>query len=294
MSVFVPYGSYTGPVKAVVLDWSGTAIDFGCMGPPTAFVNIFERYEIEITISEVRQFMGLGKKEHVRRLCQMPKVVAQWQKKYHRTPDEDDINLVFQQMEVMMLTTIADHAAPIKGLLPFVDELHRKNIKIGSCTGYTAPIMQSLVVETVKYGFLPDCIVCASDVPAGRPFPWMCYKNAIGLQVYPFESMIKIGDTISDIIEGLNAGMWTIGVTQSGNELGLSPNQVMALSSHELDQRLAAIESRFREAGAHYVVKGIWECLPIIDAIGRRLAEGDHPLNDTMQPLSPAIASVGG
>lgn len=86
---------------------------------------------------------------------------------------------------------------------------------------------------------------------------------------------------------------WTIGVTQSGNALGLSQNQVEDLAAHDLDQRLAGIESRFREAGAHYVVKGIWECTPIIDSIGRRLAEGDHPLSDSGHPSTPAIASVG-
>ena len=87
--------------------------------------------------------------------------------------------------------------------------------------------------------------------------------------------------------------MWTIGVTQSGDALGLSQNQVEDLAAHDLDQRLADIESRFREAGAHYVVKGIWECAPIIAAIARRLAEGDHPLNDIIHPSTPAIASVG-
>jgi phosphonoacetaldehyde hydrolase len=106
----------------------------------------------------------------------------------------------------------------------------------------------------------------------------MCYQNAIQLQVYPFESMIKIGDTISDIQEGRNAGMWTIGLTQSGNELGLPEDLVDVLAPGDLKQRLAVIETRFREAGAHYHVKGIWECLEVVDEIDRRLAKGDHPL----------------
>ncbi len=278
MSLFIPQTPYNGPVQAVVLDWSGTAVDHGCMGPPDAFVNVFEQYDIQISISDARQFMGLEKKEHVRRLCRMPKVVSQWQETYHRTPDDDDLNLVYQQLEIMMVATIADHAVPIQGLLPFVAALRDQGIRVGSCTGYTVPIMDALVFESAKYGFSPDCIICASDVPVGRPFPWMCYQNAIGLQAYPFESMIKIGDTLSDIMEGLNAGMWTIGVTQSGNELGLSSDQVQDLTPEDLDHRLAAIESRFREAGAHYVVRGIWECLPVIEEIGRRLANGDHPL----------------
>jgi phosphonoacetaldehyde hydrolase len=89
--------------------------------------------------------------------------------------------------------------------------------------------------------------------------------------------MIKIGDTVSDIEEGRNAGMWTVGLTQSGNELGLSEEQVQAMPPDELNRRLAAIETRFRDAGAHYVVKGIWACLDVVDEIGARLGKGERP-----------------
>jgi phosphonoacetaldehyde hydrolase len=105
----------------------------------------------------------------------------------------------------------------------------------------------------------------------------MCYLNAIQLQVRPFAAMVKIGDTISDILEGLNAGMWTIGLTQSGNELGMTEAEVNALERADLDQRLKGIEARYREAGAHYVARGIWDVLPLVDEIGERLREGECP-----------------
>jgi phosphonoacetaldehyde hydrolase len=105
----------------------------------------------------------------------------------------------------------------------------------------------------------------------------MCYQNAIALQVYPLEAMVKIGDTVSDIQEGLNAGMWTVGVTQSGNCLGLTPDQIERLDKVELARRLQAIENTMREAGAHYVADGIWSCLPIIRDIDKRLAHGETP-----------------
>ncbi|MEE4111373.1 MAG: phosphonoacetaldehyde hydrolase, partial [Desulfobacteraceae bacterium] len=194
-----------------------------------------------------------------------------------RLPDETDVEHLYRKTEPMMVAAIADHADPIFGLLPFVAAMRSRHIKIGSCTGYTAPMMDVLVPAAANKGYSPDAIVCSSDVPAGRPFPWMCYQNAIHLEVYPFESMIKIGDTISDIQEGRNAGMWTIGLTQSGNELGLPEDLVDALAPDDRKDRLTAIETRFREAGAHYVVNGIWECLEVVDEIGRRLEDGEHP-----------------
>ncbi|MBR9986621.1 MAG: phosphonoacetaldehyde hydrolase [Desulfosarcina sp.] len=278
MSLCIPRTPYTGPVQAVVLDWAGTAVDYGCMGPADVFVKAFDAFGIAVTAAEARQFMGLEKKEHIRNMCKLPGVAGQWQEKHGRRPDATDVEQLYGKTEPMMVAAIADHAEPIFGLLPFVDAVRSRHIKIGSCTGYTAPMVKALAPAAAERGYVPDAMVCSSDVPVGRPFPWMCYQNAIQLQVHPFAAMIKIGDTISDIQEGLNAGMWTIGLTRSGNELGLPEDQVNALDPDDLRDRLATIETRFREAGAHYVVNGIWECLAVVDEIGRRLGKGDHPL----------------
>jgi phosphonoacetaldehyde hydrolase len=105
----------------------------------------------------------------------------------------------------------------------------------------------------------------------------MCYLNAIQLQVYPLEAVVKIGDTISDIEAGLNAGMWTIGLTQSGNELGLSEQEASRLTAQEMKAKLDSIADRYRDAGAHYVAAGIWEVLPLIEDINVRLTRGEKP-----------------
>lgn len=268
---------YRGPVQAVVLDWAGTAVDYGCMGPAAVFVRVFEAFGVTVSTADARQFMGLEKKEHIRRMCALPTVAARWQAIHGGPPGDDDIDALYAQTEPMMVSAVADHASPIPGLLSFVEAMRARDVKIGSSTGYTAPMMAVLARKAAQNGYAPDCVVCSSDVPAGRPFPWMCYLNAIRLQVYPFAAMVKIGDTTSDIAEGRNAGMWTVGLTQSGNALGLPEELVNALNPDDLRRRLADIDARFRKAGAHYVVKGIWECLDVVDDVGRRLAEGDHP-----------------
>ena len=278
MSAFISDSPYTGPVQAVVLDWAGTAVDYGCTGPTAVFVRVFEEFGIRVSNADARQFMGLEKKEHIRSMCGLPEIVRQWEAKHGRAPGESDVEEIYAQTEPMMGAAIAAHARPIGGLLPFVEDMRRRLIKVGSCTGYTAPMVKILTTEAAKMNYAPDCVICSSDVPAGRPYPWMCYRNAIELQVYPFEAMIKIGDTISDIEEGRNAGMWTVGLTQSGNELGLTEDEVNALAPDDRNRRLHAIAKRFREAGAHYAVKGIWDCLPVVDDIGRRLQNGEHPL----------------
>jgi phosphonoacetaldehyde hydrolase len=46
---FVYQRSYRGPLKAVILDWAGTTIDFGSFAPVAVFLHLFERHGISIS-----------------------------------------------------------------------------------------------------------------------------------------------------------------------------------------------------------------------------------------------------
>jgi len=278
MDLFIQTTQYKGTVQAVILDWAGTSVDYGCMGPGAVFVDLFKKYRVNISISEARQFMGLMKKDHIRAICSLKSVREQWVTAYGRETDENDVTAMYQTIEPMMIEAIARHADLIPGLLTFSDAVRKQGIKIGSSTGYTGPMVDRLISIAREKGYKPDAVVCSTDVPAGRPYPWMCYMNAIRLDVYPMSAMVKIGDTIADIQEGLNAGMWTVGLTRSGNELGLTQNESNALASGDLKQRLKNIGIRFLQAGAHYVAEGIWDCLPVIEDVNIRLARGECPL----------------
>jgi len=277
MEIFIRNKPYTGPVQAVVLDWAGTAVDFGCMGPVAVFIEAFHRLGVEVTAAEARLPMGLMKKDHVRAMCRMPTVVARWEGVHGSAPEEKDVEAVYDYVQPLMIGTILRHAELIPGLLDATARWRARGVKIGSCTGYTFAMMQPLLHEVRKRGYSPDSLVCPSDVPAGRPYPWMCYQNAINLQVYPLEAMVKIGDTVSDIEEGLNAGMWTIGVAKTGNELGLTEAEVARLDPTVLQTRLKSIGDRLRTAGGHYVVEGIWDCPAVVEEINERLARGERP-----------------
>ena len=277
MELFVRNRPYTGPLQAVVLDWAGTAVDHGCMGPAAVFVAAFARHGVEVIQAEAREPMGREKKEHVRVMCRMPGVAARWRKVHGREPDEAAVEAVYADVEPLMVEAIANHAEPVPGLLDFVAELKRQGVLLGSCTGYTAPMMAVLAAEAARRSYVPDAIVCSSDVPAGRPYPWMCYLNAIRLGVYPMEAMAKIGDTVADIEEGLNAGMWTIGVARTSNDLGLTETGLAALGEAERRERVARVAARLRGAGAHYVVDTVADCLPVLARINERLARGEVP-----------------
>ncbi len=267
-------------VHAIILDWAGTAVDHGCMGPVAVFVEVFKKRGVDVTMDEARAPMGLQKKDHVRAMCAMEGVAARWQAAHGSAPTEADVDAMYLDTEPMMVACTKDHAQMIPGVVDTIAALRERGLKVGSTTGYTAPMMEELVPRAKAQGYEPDAIVCPDDAPAGRPAPWMCFEAAKCLGVYPMHAIIKIGDTVSDIDEGRNAGMWTIGLTRTGNELGMPAAEVDALPQAERQARLAAVGHKLQMAGAHALLESLGETakvLAAIDIINARLARGERP-----------------
>ncbi|MEK7787241.1 MAG: phosphonoacetaldehyde hydrolase [Chloroflexota bacterium] len=268
---------YRDPLKAILLDWAGTTIDYGCYAPAVVFVEVYKRNGVPITIDEARAPMGAHKKVHIRKISQIASVAGRWQEAHGRKPNEDDVEAMFQEFVPLQLDCLADYADLIPGTLNAVADFRQRGLKVGSTTGYTGDMMKLLLGEARKRGYEPDSTVCATDVPAGRPEPWMCLQNAMNLGLYPMESMVKVGDTLPDIEEGLNAGMWTIGLAKTGNEIGLNEAEIGKLAPDDLQTKLNRAYTRMAQSGAHFVADGIWEVPAVLDEINTRLARGERP-----------------
>ena len=266
-----------GSLKAVILDWAGTTVDYGCMAPAAVFIEIFRQHGVDVTMAQARAPMGMFKKDHIRAITRMEPVAAQWQAAHGRPCSEAEVEAMYHDFVQLQLAVIAEHADVIPGVVETIADFRQHGLKIGSTTGYTRAIMDALGPLAAQHGYAPDAVVCADEVPAGRPLPWMCYLNQIQLNIYPGEVCVKIGDTVPDIEEGLNAGMWTIGVVKCGNEIGLSESDLAQLPPSEVEARLTAGHQHLREAGAHYTVDGLNEVPPLIDAINERLACSERP-----------------
>jgi phosphonoacetaldehyde hydrolase len=268
---------YRGKLKAILLDWAGTTMDYGCFAPAVVFIEVYKRKGVEISIEEAREPMGAHKKVHIRKISQIPAVAQRWQQVHNGPCTEEDVEAMFQQFIPLQLECLAQYADLIPGTIEIVDACRRRGMKIGSTTGYTGDMMQLLQDEAKQRGYEPDSTVCATDVPAGRPEPWMCLANAQNLGVFPMEAIVKVGDTLPDISEGLNAGMWTIGLAKTGNEMGLTEKDVAEVPKAEYDRRITKAYERFCQVGAHYVVDAIGDIMPCLDDIESRLARGERP-----------------
>ncbi len=258
-------------VKAVIFDWAGTTVDYGCMAPFKVFIEIFKNMEIDVSIKEARAPMGLLKKDHIKIMLEMQNIKDQWQKKYGRPPDIEDVEKLYRDFEARLIEILPQYSQPIPGVVELVNNLRKNGIRIGSTTGYTAKMMETVTKESEKSGYLPDCLVASDEVPEGRPSPWMCYLNAMKLRVFPNYTIIKVGDTLNDIEEGINAGMWSIGVIKGGSELGLSYDEVLNTEKRILTERIKEKANAFKNAGAHFVLKEISELEQIIKQINKEL-----------------------
>ena len=269
--------SYRGPIQAVILDWAGTAVDYGSFAPTAVFLRLFKSMGVEISAEDARSGMGLMKKDHLRTILSREAVSRAWIAAFNHPYQESDIDNLFDNFIPMQLAVLEDYATPIPGLHEVTRLLRERGIKIGSTTGYIRSMMDILAPKASEQGYQPDCIVCPDEVPAGRPYPWMCYQNAQKMGIFPMAAMVKVGDTLVDMEEGLNAGMWTVGLSLSGNLLGLTEAEVEALPIEKRASENQRAAQRLYQAGAHYVVDGIWDLPSALDKISSRIESGEMP-----------------
>ena len=268
---------YTGPIRSVILDWAGCTMDFGCMAPAVVFVEVYKRKQVPISMEEARIPMGAHKRVHIQKISQIETVRRRWQETHGRPPNDDDVSAMFADFVPLQLECLSQYSALIPGTLETIAKLRARGIKIGSTTGYLTEMMKINQADAKRQGYEPDATVCASDVPAGRPLPYMCLQNVIKLGVSTVQACVKIDDTVPGVEEGLNAGMWTIGLAVSGNEVGMMLDEWQALPAPAQQLKRGRATARMQQCGAHYTVDTIADIMPCIDDIQTRIRRGETP-----------------
>ena len=204
-----------------------------CFAPVAAFLKAFNEIGINITMEQARRPMGMAKIDHIRELFKMGGVGEEFEKLYHRPWNEQDVTDMNAKFEEYLFASLANYTDPIPGVIDTLNELRKQCIKIGST--------------------------------------YMIYQNMIDLAIPSTDCVLKYGDTIADIKEGINAKVWTVGVILGSNELGLTQEEVEQMSPATLAARKAEVRQRMLLAGAHYVVGSIEELPQIIELINHKL-----------------------
>ncbi len=264
-------------IGLVVFDLAGTTVDYGSMAPVAAFVEGFQRMQIPITLTQARAPMGMEKRAHIRAIAAQKDIAARWQQVHGRGVTEADIDAMYEAFTAVLLDVLPQHCDLIPGVLDAVAWLDQHGIPFAATTGYFKQAAETVLDKVAESGFCPHASVCATDVPAGRPAPWMIYRCMETLDVFPPQYVVNIGDTAVDVASGRNAGVWSIGVAASGNELGMSDAEIRRLEGPLLLQRLKHARQALMSSGAHYVVDTVADLPDLIPKIEQRLAAGERP-----------------
>ena len=247
-------------IKLVVLDWAGTSVDYGCFAPVNAFALAFQSVGINPTVDEIREPMGMLKRDHIRTMLSMDRIKTKWMEIYGSEPDDAAVEKIYGVFEESLMKSLNDYAVPKPGTLEAVAKLREMGIHIGSTTGYTDAMMKVVTKGAAEHGYEPDAWFSADAVGGlGRPYPYMIYENMRHFKIASTEEVIKVGDTVSDIKEGKNAGVKSLGVLEGSSTLGLSQEEYEALSIAERESVLDNARQKLLLAGADAVLTNLEE-----------------------------------
>jgi len=260
------------PIKAVVLDWAGTMVDFGCMAPVEALLEVFASEGLALSVAEARRDMGKAKLDHLRAILAEPGVVARWSARTGAPASKADVERLYRKLEPAMTAAATKASELIPGAAQTVADLRALGVRIGSGTGYTRQMMAGILTSAASQGYAPEVVVCAGETPSGRPAPLMTWKALIALDAWPARACIKVDDAPVGIEEGRLAGCWTVGLSASGNGVGLDLAAYAALPSAERAEKLAHAEAELKAAGADFVIEDISKLMPVVHEIAGRIA----------------------
>lgn len=258
-------------IECVIFDWAGTTVDYGCFAPVAAFVKAFNDLGLELDIAEARGPMGMTKIDHIRELFKLESISSQFLQKTGREWCEEDVVAMNKNFEKYLFASLTEYTDPIVGAFECVDQLRAEGIRIGSTTGYTAKMMEVVSPVVARKGYSPECCVTSDGLPAGRPQPFMIYQNMINLAIASPSSVVKVGDTVADIKEGVNAGVWSVGVVLGSSEMGLTEEEAATMDRAELEKRKSEVRKKFIACGAHYTIDTMTELPSLITKINNQL-----------------------
>ena len=258
-------------LRAVIFDWAGTMVDFGSRAPVEAFRTLFAEFGTEITEAEARGPMGLNKIDHIRALLAMPRVAQAWAGA-NGAADEDAVARLFARFREIDGDVVARFTDLIPGAAEVVAALRERGLKIGSSTGYNRDVMAAVLEAAARQGYRPDNLVCADDLPVGRPSPMMMYRCFLDLQVWPASAVVKVDDTVPGILEGRAAGSWTVALALSGNAAGIAVEDLADPDAPHVGEARARAQETLRAAEPDYIIDTVADLLPVIEEIEQRMA----------------------
>lgn len=209
----------------VVFDMAGTTVRDEDNAVAAAVQRALSDYGCDIALKDVDPVMGMPKPLAVRTLLE------QFAKDDSLPARADEVHARFQQIVIEHYRS-APHVAEIPGTTAVFKTLRDAGIKVTLDTGFDRLTLDT-IVERLGWSELLDATVASDEVASGRPAPDMIELLMQRCQVTDPASVCKVGDSISDIEEGLNAncGLVAAVLCQRTRDEVQNHNAVIGVSS---------------------------------------------------------------
>lgn len=258
-------------IEGIIFDWAGTTVDYGCFAPVQAFMEVFREFGMDVTMEETRKPMGMLKRDHIKTMLEMPRIEGLWKTAHGRAVKEADIDTMHDTFTEKLMGILDQFADPKPYVVDTVGTLRDMGLAIGSTTGYTDQMMAVVTRVAKEKGYAPDFWISPNSVDNyGRPYPYMIFENMKQLHIRDVRAAVKVGDTISDIKEGVAAGVISVGILEGSSLMGLTQKEYEALCSQEKEALCARLHKEYIQAGADYVLTGIQELPALIEDLNNR------------------------
>jgi phosphoglycolate phosphatase len=214
-------------IRLVMFDLAGTTVRDGSGGGSIvaeAFLSTFREAGIILAEEAVSSQRGKDKRDAIRALLIEARPT---------TPaSEEEVDTLL----VRFLSRLQDRLTEfeeIPGAADALRFLQRLGIRIGIGSGLPQEFVETILIRLGWLGEgLVDLAVSTERVGAGRPDPRMIHEAMAHFGIDDPHRVLKVGDTVSDIEEGRNAGTWTAAVvtgTQGEGRLrAASPDFILA------------------------------------------------------------------
>jgi phosphonatase-like hydrolase len=201
---------------------------------PEAFVRAFESKGIRLEPVDIESIRGRSKIDAIREL-----LVARHGAAFAER-EAQNVYGAFKQFLLDCYRT--GPLKPIEGAVTTFDWCLGNGIGVALTTGFDRDLAM-LLVDRLEWGKHIDTLVCNDDVAAGRPAPDLILTAMRRLGLFDVARVVSIGDTVSDLEAGANAGTgFNVGVlsgAHSREQLQGAPHTALITSVAELPELLA-------------------------------------------------------
>lgn len=180
--------------KAIVFDFDGVITD-GIPFHDQAYIEVFGKYGIKITIEQLHKKIGLTIKE----------VIAQI---FDEFSIKEDINKAVEDHKKILYRLYKENATIPEHLTDFLEACKRNHLKIAIASSTYSNIVE-MILKKYKIDNFFNVIVGGEDITKGKPNPEMIEKALKELNI-DSKYTIAIDDAKSGIIAAKKINMYTI------------------------------------------------------------------------------------